>query len=209
MFLKTLKQISVIAATSFAITTQAATIQLDGTITSCAGLCLVLSANGNAVTATYDDTFQAAPSISIEGQASTLGFTNSMYAPDVTVFPAPFGALAGIPTPKAGVGPVASFDGSTSVDISTTPGQQVTVFGIGSTSGAPIWGIFDLVNNSFDAYLFTTDMDGISSNGLTAGILPLASGTFTATTVPVPAAAWLFLSAFGGLLSLKKARFNQ
>ena len=198
----------VIALTAMtALSAQAATVALDGTITSCAGLCASLSAVGNTVNATYDDTLTDAPSISIQGNFGTvLGFIGTQYAPNSFTMDLPTAnGLVTIPTPAYGVGFVSDFDGSTGVDIATNS-DQITIFGIGATSGAPIWGIFDLQSNTFSSYLFTSDGNP-NLAGDQAAILPLASGTVSA--VPVPAAGWLLLSAFGGLVGFKRAQKNK
>lgn len=187
----------VIAITAMtALSTQAATVSLNGTITGCEGLCLVFSSIGNSVDITYDDAAIDSPTLVIEGNlGGVVLFDNQMIAPDVTSFPAQFGALAGLPTPKA-----------YGNDISTDYTTQVSVFGTGTTTGAPVWGIFDLTNNTFESYLFTPDSDGAG----TPAILFLSDGTFTtASAVPVPAAAWFMVSGLVGLFGMKRAQAKK
>jgi hypothetical protein len=187
----------VIAITAMtALSAQAATVSLNGTITGCQGLCLVFSSIGNSVDITYDDTATNSPTLVIEGNnGNTVLFNNQMIAPDVTFFPAQFGALAGLPTPKA-----------YGNDISTDYTTQVSVFGTGTTTGAPVWGVFDLTNNTFESYLFTPDSDGEG----TPAILFLSDGTFTtASAVPVPAAAWFMVSGLVGLFGMKRAQAKK
>ena len=189
MFIKTIKTLSVAVLASVALSAQAATVQLEGTIDTCNGLCAVLSASGNSVNIDFDDSYAVAPNLTIEGQGGgVLTFINQMYAPNVTMMP--IGALS-IPTPAM-----------LGVDMSTNA-TQVSVFGLGSTTGAPVWGIFDLVNNTFESYLFTPDSDGAG----TPAVLFLADGTFT--TVPVPAAAWFMLSGLAGLFGVKRAQAKK
>ena len=189
MFIKTLKSLTVAVIASLAISAQAATVQLEGTIATCNGLCAVLSAPGNAVNIEFDDTYSAAPNLTIEGQGGgVLTFINQMYAPNVTLMP-----LGGVSLPTPAM---------LGVDMSTNA-TQVSVFGLGSTTGAPVWGIFDLVNNTFESYLFTPDSDGAG----TPAVLFLADGTFTA--VPVPAAAWLMLSGLVGLFGAKRVQAKK
>jgi hypothetical protein len=187
----------VIAITAMtALSAQAATVSLNGTITGCQGLCLVFSSIGNSVDITYDDTATNSPTLVIEGNnGNTVLFNNQMIAPDVDFFPAQFGALAGLPTPKA-----------YGNDISTDYTTQVSVFGTGTTTGAPVWGVFDLTNNTFESYLFTPDSDGAG----TPAILFLSDGTFTtASAVPVPAAAWFMVSGLVGLFGMKRAQAKK
>ena len=187
----------VIAFTAMtALSAQAATVTLNGTITSCAGLCTVFSSVGNSVDVTYDDAALSAPSLVIEGNlGNTVLFNNQMIAPDVTTFPAQFGSLAGLPTPKV-----------LGVDISTDYVNQVTVFGTGATTGAPVWGIFDLTSNTFESYLFSPDAGGVG----VPGILVLSDGSFTtASAVPVPAAAWFMVSGLVGLFGMKRAQAKK
>jgi hypothetical protein len=187
----------VIAITAMtALSAQAATVSLNGTITGCQGLCLVFSSIGNSVDITYDDTATNSPTLVIEGNnGNTVLFNNQMIAPDVAIFPAQFGALAGLPTPKA-----------YGNDISTDYTTQVSVFGTGTTTGAPVWGVFDLTNNTFESYLFTPDSDGAG----TPAILFLSDGTFTtASAVPVPAAAWFMVSGLVGLFGMKRAQAKK
>ncbi len=187
MLIKTIKTLTLTVLASVAISVQAATVQLTGTINNCAGLCAVLSASGNEVTASFDDTFASAPSLTIEGQGGgVLTFINQMYAPNISMMP--LGALS-IPTPALTHG----------VDLSSNA-DQVSVFGLGSTTGAPVWGVFDLVNSTFESYLFTPDSDGAGP----PAVLFLADGTFT--TVPVPAAAWFMLSGLVGLFGAKRVQ---
>lgn len=190
MFIKTIKTLSAAVLASAALSVQAATVQLAGTIDTCNGLCAVLSATGNSVDITYDDTFTAPPTLTIEGQGGgVLTFINEMYAPNISMMP--LGALS-IPTPALTHG----------VDLSSNA-DQVSVFGLGSTTGAPVWGIFDLVNNTFESYLFTPDSDGAG----TPAVLFLSDGTFTA--VPVPAAAWFMLSGLVGLFGAKRVQAKK
>ncbi len=187
----------VIAFTAMtALSAQAATVTLNGTITSCAGLCTVFSSIGNSVDITYDDAAVSPPTLVIEGNlGNTVLFNNQMIAPDVTSFPAVFGSLAGLPTPKA-IG----------VDISTDYTSQVTVFGTGATTSAPVWGIFDLTDNTFASYLFSPDAGGVG----VPGILFLSDGTYTtASAVPVPAAAWFMVSGLVGLFGMKRAQAKK
>jgi hypothetical protein len=207
MFIKSIKNLAIAVTAMTALSAQAATVTLNGTIVTCEGLCASLSAAGNSVTATYDDTLANAPTISIQGNfGAVLGFIGTSYAsvtPTIDL-PTPNG-LVTIPTPASGVGFVSGFNGTTGVDIGTNA-NQISVFGIGETSGAPIWGIFDLVNNSFTSYLFTSDGNP-NVEGAQPAILPLASGTVSA--VPVPAAGWLLLSALGGLVGFKRFQKNN
>jgi len=187
----------VIALTAMtALSAQAATVALNGTITGCAGLCLVFSSIGNSVDITYDDAAIDPPTLVIEGNnGNTVLFNNQMIAPDVESFPAQFGALAGLPTPKA-----------YGNDISTDYTTQVSVFGTGTTTGAPVWGIFDLTDNTFTSYLFSPDAGGVG----VPGILFLSDGTFTtASAVPVPAAAWFMVSGLVGLFGMKRAQAKK
>ena len=187
----------VIAITAMtALSAQAATVSLNGTITGCVGLCTVFSSVGNSIDVTYDDAAILSPTLVIEGNnGNTVLFNNQMIAPDVDFFPAQFGALAGLPTPKA-----------YGNDISTDYTTQVSVFGTGSTTGAPVWGVFDLTNNTFESYLFTPDSDGAG----TPAILFLSDGTFTtASAVPVPAAAWFMVSGLVGLFGMKRAQAKK
>ena len=194
MFIKTIKNLALAVTAMTALSAQAATVTIDGTISGCTGLCLVFSAPGNSVSATFDDTGAGSPSLEIQGNlGNVVLFNNQMIAPDVTTFPAAFGPLAGIPTPKI-----------LGVDISTDYVNQVTVFGTGATTSAPVWGIFDLVNNTFESYLFTPDQgDG------TPAVLFLSDGTFTSTAVPVPAAAWFMVSGLVGLFGMKRAQAKK
>ena len=196
MFIKSIKNLAIAVTAMTALSAQAATVTLNGTIAGCEGLCTVFSSTGNSVDVTYDDAGLSAPSLVIEGNlGNVVLFNNQMIAPDVTAFPAAFGALAGLPTPKA-----------LGVDISTDYTSQVTVFGTGATTGAPVWGIFDLANNTFESYLFSPDAGGVG----VPGILLLSDGTFTtASAVPVPAAAWFMVSGLVGLFGMKRAQAKK
>ena len=209
MFKKTIKHLSIgaILLVSAASANAGLTI-LKGTIGTCVGLCSVLSAVGNNLTANVllpdvDGVYNGAalgaqphaPNIAIEGQFNTLSFHSRLYgdAGALTMFPAP--ANTGVPTPT---------QAATNVTVSGGVASGIlTVAGIGSTSGAPIWGIFDLDLGTFDSYLFTTDLNG-DGDANDPGHLQLATGTFTA--VPVPAAAWLMMSALVGLGGLRSRR---
>jgi hypothetical protein len=203
MFMKTIKKLgmTVILAAS-ATTANAGFTQLDGTIVTCVGLCSALSSIGNAVTATVflpdaDAVYQGTdlnglhtPNIELEGNFSTLDFIAELYTDAGTT---PFGlpTLPALPTAPGA-----------DTEVTVTGGAAsgiVSIAGVGSTTSAPVWGIFDLDLGTFDAYLFTTDTDGDPSNGETPGHVILASGTFTVTPVPVPAAAWLMMSGLVGL----------
>lgn len=203
MFLKSIKTLGmtlVLAAT--ASTANAGLTQLDGTITGCFGLCAALSSVGNAVTATVflpnaDAVYQGTdlnglhtPNIELQGNFGPLDFIAELYS-DAGVTPFGLPTLPGLPTAPGA-----------DTEVTVTGGAAsgiVSVAGVGSTTGAPVWGIFDLDTGLFDAFLFTTDTDGDPSNGETAGHVLLATGTFTTTAVPVPAAAWLMLSGLAGL----------
>ena len=187
----------VIAFTAMtALSAQAATVSLNGTITGCVGLCTVFSSVGNSIDVTYDDAAILSPTLVIEGNlGGVVNFDNQMIAPDVDFFPAGFGGLTGLPTPKA-----------YGNDISTDYTTQVSVFGTGSTTGAPVWGIFDLTDNTFTSYLFSPDAGGVG----VPGILFLSDGTFTtASAVPVPAAAWFMVSGLVGLFGMKRAQAKK
>jgi len=191
MFIKSVKTVLVAATASLALSAQAATIQINGTIGTCLGLCAALSGTGNFVNATYDDTFNVAPNIEIEGNAGgVLTFVNQSYMQNV----ATMNIGITIPTPVA-----------LGADLSTDGVNRVSVFGVGSTTSAPVWASFDLNDNTFESWLFTTDSDGQG----TPGIIPLADGTFSTTVVPVPAAAWLMLSGLAGLAGVKRFKANK
>jgi hypothetical protein len=191
MFIKSVKTLLITATASLALSVQAATIQINGTIATCVGLCAALSGTGNFVNATYDDTFAVAPNIEIEGNAGgVLTFVAQSYMQNVTSM----NIGITIPTPV-----------TLGADLSTDGVNRVSVFGVGSTTSAPVWASFDLNNNTFESWLFTTDTDGQG----TPGILALADGTFTTTVVPVPAAAWLMISGLVGLAGAKRAKANK
>ena len=190
------KKILIATALVASSVSNAGLVQINGIIGSgpqdCTGLCASLAGPGLAVEATYDTEFAIAPSLEIFTNTGSLTFNNQMYAPNLETMPE---ALGGIPTPSSTTTLM-----TWGADLSSNA-DQVAVFGIGSTSGAPIWGIFDLVAGTFQSYVFSPD--AISATG---GILPLAAGTFTTSPIPVPAAAWLFLSGIAGLAGLKRAK---
>ena len=187
MFIKSIKTALVTLIASIAISAQAGIVTINGTIQNCVGLCLALSATGNYVNASYDTDFVVAPNLVIEGNAGgELTFYGQQYMFNETSM----NIGVTIPTPAA-----------LGVDLSSNS-DQVSVFGLGSTTNAPVWGIFDLQNQTFESYLFSPDAgDG------SPGIIALADGTFT--TVPVPAAAWLMISGLVGLFGAKRVQSKK
>lgn len=219
MFNKIIKNTALASAAILAVSAQAATVQLSGTITNCpVGLCTLLSGVNLSVNATFeiggDGVFDAAgmtalgsPTMEIESnQQGVLTFLAQEYASFETIHPTfgpmtIFGAnppydVAAAPMPSAGWG---TADAVTDITVSGGVATGLLAFaGIGASSGAPIFGLFDLTNGTFDSYAWT---------GAAEAPLPyLAGGTFTTTTVPVPASAWLMFSALAGLVSLRAKR---
>jgi len=187
MFIKSIKTALVALTATVAISAQAGIVQINGTIANCVGLCAALSGTGNYVNASFDTDFVVAPNLVIEGNAGgELTFIAQQYMNNETSM----NIGITIPTPAA-----------LGIDLSSNS-DQVSVFGLGSTTSAPVWGIFDLQDNTFESYLFTTDAgDG------SPGIIALADGTFT--TVPVPAAAWLMISGLVGLFGAKRVQSKK
>ena len=228
MFTKTIKQISVVAFASIALSAQAATVQVNGVITTCLpGLCTLLSGLNHEVNATFeigtDGTYNASqmpgtPSMTIDSNQlpignGVLGFYDAEYASNemthplygpMTLFSTAEQTAAGWPVDNIVAAapmspPTGSGFGTAYTDVTVTGGVAsgiLGVAGIGTSSGAPIFGRFDLTNQTFDAWAFA-GADGIQN---------LASGTFTTTVVPVPAAAWLMASALMGLFGIRRAK---
>jgi len=219
MFNKIIKNTALASAALLAVSAQAATVQLSGTITNCpSGLCTLLSGQGLAVNATFeigsDGVFDASgmaalgsPTMEIESNdQGVLTFLAQEYASFETSHPtygpmtifgpnAPW-TVSAAPMPSTQWG---TADAVTDITVSGGVATGLLAFaGIGATSGAPIFGLFDLTNGTFDSYAWT---------GAPDGPLPyLAGGTFTTTTVPVPASAWLMFSALAGLVGLRAKR---
>lgn len=209
MFKKIVKQLSLASVlTVAAVAANASTVTLNGTIVGCFGLCGSLSGPGNLVIATVDiptadGIYQgtdlgaiATPNISLEGNfANTLEFIAELYS-DAGQTPFGLPTLPALPTAPGA-----------DTEVTVTGGVAsgiVSVAGVGSTTGAPVWGIFDLDAGTFESYIFLADTDGNAANGETPGHVLLANGTFSA--VPVPASAWLMMTALAGLAGARARR---
>ncbi|MEE3240102.1 MAG: hypothetical protein VX231_03935, partial [Pseudomonadota bacterium] len=154
MFIKSIRTSLVALTAALAMSAQAGIVGIQGTIVNCVGLCAALSGTGNYVNASFDTDFVVAPELVIEGNAGgELTFIAQQYMNNETSM----NIGVTIPTPAA-----------LGVDLSSNS-DQVSVFGLGSTTSAPVWGIFDLQNQTFESYLFTTD-----AGGGVPGIIPLA-----------------------------------
>ncbi len=210
------KAVMAIALSLGAMNASAGLVQINGTLTSCVGICSILSAIGNDVTATVfipgaDGSYTGGdlnglhtPNIEIEGTSTTLEFIGEVYAEaGLTAFPPlpPAGPFLG----SAGPLPTAP-GGATALTVTGgAAGGVVSVAGLGSTTGLPVWGIFDFDTGLFESYLFSADADP-GTPGDQPGHVLLAAGTFTASAVPVPAAAWLMGSALLGLLGVRRVQ---
>ena len=192
---KKLLQATFLAGLLAAGTSQAADIGITGTIDNATGALSALYPPTTAFTGVLDWSGQ------LDGVQIRLGgdcFTDD--ASGLTPASATCGALSVVPILPTGE---ALYDGTAAAPGSTFEQAGSTFDG---TSG-----VLNLLTFSslFEVYIpisLTFDGLGEGESFADAGTLGTASGSFTVNEVPLPAAAWLFISAIGGLGVVKRCR---
>jgi hypothetical protein len=171
-----------------------------GTVVS--GITTNLSVPGSY---TYDHTFFTQQTPTIQGSSAAYGFYDDF------VFTIS-GAAASSITSTIDLGNVLQITGLQARLYKPASGEQLPVHGAPSNGVTDAWsmvlapGVGSVTvfnpNLQLSAGTYVLELRGTatgSSGGSYAGVLNLAP-----SPVPVPAAAWLFMSAFGGLASLRR-----
>lgn len=194
MKIKTILQATLLAGLLSAGTTQAADISITGAIDDATGALAALYPPGTTpFTGDLDWNGQ------LEGVQILLG--SDCFTDDASGLPpssATCGALGVVPILPTGE---TTYDGT-----AAAPGASFEQAGstFDGTSG-----VLNLLtySSSFDIFIpisLTFDGSGGGESFADAGGLGTASGAFTVNEVPLPAAAWLFISAIGGLGVIKR-----
>ncbi len=192
--LKKILQATLLAGLLSAGTGQAAEIGITGTIDAATGALLALYPPGTAFTGVLDWSGQ------LDGVQILLG--GSCFTDDASGLPttsATCGALGAVPILATDQ---TTYDGTAAATGSTF--QQTTGTDFDGTSGVLNLLAFSSTFNVNIPISLTFDGSGGGTSFADGGFSGTASGPFTVNEVPVPAAAWLFISAIGGLGVVKR-----
>lgn len=178
--MKTLKSASklmaVMAIAGASMASQAATYQISGEITQCAGICAIFSGVGEIADFSFD-----AP----DGTTSiSAGDVSNV---DIAISTSTGGSLAF-------VGGTALSSSMTGNGVNQITGGEAILRATGASTGITVQGDLNFDTNTFVAYAVGGD----------GSLTQIAAGELSA--VPVPAAAWLFGSALVGLTAVGRKR---